>query len=42
MGEKAFNLLMLRAHSYHMKDDKLILIWLKAEMKKQNSELHDL
>ena len=39
MGEKAFNLLMLRAHTYQKKDDTPILMWLKQEMKKQNSEM---
>jgi len=34
MGEKAFNLLMLRVHTYQKKDDTLILMWLKQEMKK--------
>ena len=35
MGKKAFNLLILRAHTYHKKDDTWILMWLKQEMKKQ-------
>lgn len=31
MGEKAFNLLMLRALTYHKKDAAPILMWLKLE-----------
>lgn len=31
MGEKAFNLLMLRAHTYHKKDAAPILMWLTLE-----------
>ena len=34
MGKKAFDLLMLRAHTYRKKDDTPILMWLKQEMKK--------
>lgn len=34
VGKKAFDLLMLRAHTYHKKDDTPILMWLKQEMKK--------
>jgi hypothetical protein len=36
MGEKAFNLLMVRAHTSGKRDDTPILMWLKQEMKKQN------
>ena len=42
MGEKAFNLLMVRAHTTGKRDDKLqIMLWKKL-MKEQNSEMHDL
>jgi len=34
MGETAFSLLMLRAHTPGKKDDGPILMWLKQEMKK--------
>ena len=42
MGEKAFNLLMVRAHTTGKRDDKLQCMLLKKLMKEQNSEMHDL
>jgi hypothetical protein len=42
MGEKAFNLLMVRAHTTGKRDDKLQVMLIKKLMKEQNSELHDL
>ena len=42
MGEKAFNLLMVRAHTTGKRDDKLQIMLIKKLMKEQNSELHDL
>ena len=34
MGEKAFKMLMVRAHTTQKKDDIKILMWLKQELKK--------
>jgi hypothetical protein len=42
MGEKPFNLLMLRAHTYEKRDDKFRVMLIKQLMKEQNSEMHDL
>jgi hypothetical protein len=42
MGEKAFNLLMVRAHTTGKRDDKLQIMLIKKLMREQNSELHDL
>jgi hypothetical protein len=42
MGEKAFNLLMVRAHITGKRDDKLQVMLIKQLMKEQNSENHDL
>ena len=33
LGEKRFKLLMLSANQYKKKDDKLIILWLKKELK---------
>jgi hypothetical protein len=42
MGEKAFNLLMVRAHTPGKRDAKFAAMWIKKLMKEQNSEMHDL
>jgi len=33
LGRKKYDLLNLRAHTYHKRDDKLILLWLKNIIK---------
>lgn len=38
MGEKAFNLLMLRAHTPGKRDDKATLLVIKELLRQQNLE----
>ena len=33
LGQEGFDLLELRAHTYQKKDDELIIMWLKQEIK---------
>lgn len=42
MGEKAFNLLMVRAHTTEKRDGKAVLLVLKELIRKQKLEMHDL